>query len=230
MEIDNLSKKIGVSFKNKALFENAFVHRSFLNENKSSDLESNERLEFLGDAVLELAVTKQLYRKYNSKNEGELTSLRSALVKGKTLSQVADLLGFGDYLLLSEGEKNGSEKAKSLILANCMEAVIGAIYLDQGIGEAEKFIDKFIVGPNLDKIVDEKLYIDPKSEYQEVMQEKFRETPKYELIEEDGPDHDKKFVCGVKIAGEIKATGTGRSKSQAEQDAAQNALDKLKKQ
>jgi len=111
-----------------------------------------------------------------------------------------------------------------------MEAVIGAIYLDQGIGEAEKFIDKFIVGPNLDKIVDEKLYIDPKSEYQEVMQEKFRETPKYELIEEDGPDHDKKFVCGVKIAGEIKATGTGRSKSQAEQDAAQNALDKLKKQ
>lgn len=230
MKINNLLEKIGVDFKNKALFENAFIHRSFLNENRSSELESNERLEFLGDAVLELAVTKQLYKKYDSKNEGELTSLRSALVKGKTLSQVAEKLGFGDYLMLSEGEKNGSEKAKSLILANCMEAVIGAIFLDQGIEEAEKFINKFIIEPNLEKILDEKLYIDPKSEYQEIMQEKFRETPKYELIEEDGPDHDKKFVCGVKIAGEIKATGTGRSKSQAEQDAAQNALEKLKKQ
>lgn len=232
MTIKNISEiedKIGISFSNAETLENAFVHRSFLNENRSSGLESNERLEFLGDAVLELAVTKQLYNKFTDKSEGELTAIRSALVKGKTLSELSASLGFVEYLLLSEGEKNGSEKAKSLILANCMEAVIGAIYIDKGFEEAEKFVNKFLTLKYLDNIIDNKLYIDPKSEYQEIIQEKYRETPKYELIEEDGPDHDKKFVCGVRVGGELTATGTGCSKSRAEQDAAQNALEKLTK-
>lgn len=232
MTIKNISEiedKIGISFSNAETLENAFVHRSFLNENRSSGLESNERLEFLGDAVLELAVTKQLYNKFTDKSEGELTAIRSALVKGKTLSELSASLGFVEYLLLSEGEKNGSEKAKSLILANCMEAVIGAIYIDKGFEEAEKFVNKFLTLKYLDNIIDNKLYIDPKSEYQEIIQEKYRETPKYELIEEDGPDHDKKFVCGVRVGEELIATGAGCSKSRAEQNAAQNALEKLTK-
>lgn len=223
----DLSKKIGVNFRDINILENAFVHRSYLNENRSAGLNNNERLEFLGDAVLELVVTKFLFDKYPDKSEGELTALRSALVRGKTLSEVSASLGFEEYLLLSEGEKNGSQKARSLILANCMEAVIGAIYLDSGYDTASIFIERQLIDKNLENILSEKLYIDPKTEYQEIIQERSKETPKYELIEENGPDHDKKFVCGVKVGGKIIATGIGRSKSQAEQDAASNALQKL---
>lgn len=223
-EFRKLGERIGANFNDIEILKSAFVHRSYLNENKSAGLRSNERLEFLGDAVLELVVTDFLYKKYTDKPEGELTAIRSALVKGKTLSEVSSSLGFGEFLLLSEGEKEGSDKAKSLILANCMEAVIGALYLDSGIKDVKSFIENHIIKNNLDNILEKKLYIDPKSEYQEVIQEKYKETPKYELISEDGPDHDKKFVCGVRVGGKIVAKGSGRSKNSAEQDAAKNAL------
>lgn len=227
--VEQLARNIDVKFSNLDLLKNAFIHRSFLNENKNFGMESNERLEFLGDAVLELAVTRSLYNKFSDKNEGELTAIRSALVKGKMLSEVAKKLSFDNYLLLSEGEKRGSEKAKSLIMANCVEAVIGAIYIDSGFEKAEKFIETNIISAYLENILSNKLYIDPKSEYQEIIQEKFKETPKYEMISEEGPDHDKRFVCGVRVAGEIRAKGEGRSKNQAEQNAASNALEELRK-
>lgn len=227
-KISDLEKKLSISFRNRDLLENAFIHRSFLNENKAAGFSSNERLEFLGDAVLELAVTNFLYDKFPEKNEGELTALRSALVKGKTLSDIAKRLNFDDYLLLSEGERRGSEAARSLILANSMEAVIGAIYIDLGFDEAEKFIKDNIVSTNLENILNEELYIDPKSKYQELIQELYKETPRYETISEEGPDHDKKFICGVRVGSEIKAKGEGRSKNQAEQNAAKNALNELK--
>ena len=222
IKIKELEKKLGFEFNDFDLLENAFIHRSYLNENGNSELSSNERLEFLGDAVLELSVTDYLYKHFE-KPEGELTSLRSALVRGKNLSRIASNLGFYNCLYLSEGEKKGSEKAKNLILANCFEAVIGAIYLDLGFGVASDFINKEVTS-NIDEIIQEKLYIDSKSQYQEIVQDKIKLTPRYEVIEEEGPDHAREFTAGVFVGEKMIASGKGLSKSQAEQDAAQNAL------
>ena len=219
------AKKLNLNFKNIKVLENAFVHRSYLNENPSFELQSNERLEFLGDAVLELVITEYLFRKFQ-KNEGELTALRSALVRGKNLSEIAQHLGVSDYLYLSAGEKIGSEKSKSLIYANCLEAIIGAIYLDQGLTAAKKFVEKYIT-VTIKKIIHERLYLDPKSEFQEKVQEKFKITPIYKVIQESGPDHNKEFISGVFIDKNMVASGYGSSKNLAEQDAAQRALDEL---
>lgn len=219
-----LEKKLNINFKNKNLLKQAFVHKSFLNENPDFGLDHNERLEFLGDAVLELAVTEYLYDNYPNP-EGELTNWRSALVKGETLSDVSDKLGFNDYLYLSRGEAKGNGRARQLILANTFEAVIGAIYLDQGMEGAEKFIKHQIL-VLLPEILKSELHVDPKSKFQEIAQEKTGITPQYKALKEEGPDHDKTFTVGVFLGEKKMGEGTGPSKQSAEIQAAEQALTK----
>ena len=194
-----------------------------MNENPSLGLEQNERLEFLGDAVLELVTTEYLYKKYPDKHEGELTALRAALVNTNTLSVTAGDLGLNDFLLLSKGEEKDIGKARQYILADTLEALIGAIYLDQGYDAAYSFIEK-ILFPKLEEIIAKKLWIDAKSLFQERAQEVSGTTPSYELMKEWGPDHAKNFVVGVFLNKEKVAEGEGRSKQEAEQAAARNAL------
>ena len=219
-----LEKKLGITFKNKNLLKQAFVHRSFLNENPSFPLSDNERLEFLGDAVLELAVTEYLFQNYPNP-EGELTNWRSALVKGETLSDVSTKLRFSDYLYLSRGEAKGNGRARQLILANTFEAVIGAIYLDQGLDRTRSFIEHQIL-VRLPDILKKELHVDPKSKFQEIAQEKLGVTPIYKVLKEEGPDHDKKFTVGVFVGEKIMGQGTGSSKQSAEVQAAEQALTK----
>ena len=222
-ELEKLEKKIGIEFKNKDLIMQAFVHRSYLNEHKNFPLNHNERLEFLGDACLELIVTDYLYNKYPNP-EGELTNWRAALVRGTMISQVAKELKYDKYLLLSKGEQSSTGKAKDLIMANTFEAVLGAIYLDRGYKISEKFILKFLI-PHLDEIISKELYYDPKSRFQELVQEKTGITPIYKLEKEKGPDHDKVFTMGVYIDQNKVAEGNGLSKQNAEQEAARIAID-----
>ena len=219
----DLIKKIGIEFKDKAFLELAFVHRSYLNEHKDEDLNSNERLEFLGDAVLELISTEYLYKNHPEQTEGEMTNFRSALVQGKNLAHVARELELGQYLSLSHGEENSGGRDKNYLLANTLEALIGAIYLDRGFATAKTFILSFIVN-RLDEIIEKKLHIDPKSRFQEIAQEKMEVTPEYEVLEESGPDHNKKFETGVFIDGKLIAKGKGSSKQNAEEAAAKKAL------
>lgn len=213
----------GMVFKNKNLLREAFTHRSFLNEAKEKNLTHNERLEFLGDAVLELVVTDYLFRKYPDKAEGDLTAYRSGLVNANTLSNVAITLSLGDFLLLSKGEAKDKGKARQYILANTIEAVIGAIYLDQGYSVAEVFIAKNIL-PLIDEIVEKGLWQDAKSFFQEKAQDFYGVTPTYQVQEEIGPDHDKEFRVGVYVGSKMISDGKGRSKQEAEQAAAQKAL------
>jgi len=224
MDTQEFEKKIGIFFKNKSLIQQAFIHRSFINENRDKGLEHNERLEFLGDAVLELVVTDFLYKKYPKKPEGELTSLRSALVNTGTLSSVANGLGANDYLMLSKGESQDTGRARSFILANTFESIVGAIYLDQGYDAARGFIEKTIFHL-LDEIVENELWKDAKSRLQEIAQEKVSTTPNYRVLGETGPDHERSFTVGVHFADIKIAEGTGRSKQEAEQDAALKALE-----
>ena len=216
-------KKAGLDFKDKGLLKQAFVHRSYINENKGSGLVHNERLEFLGDAVLELVVTDFLYRKYPETAEGELTAFRSALVNATTCSGIATDLTINDFLLLSKGESKDTGRARQYILANALEAIIGAIYLDNGYDEAKIFIEKFFT-PLLDKVVQDKSWIDSKSLFQEKAQEFYGITPSYKTIKETGPDHDKKFTVGLYVGKEQISQGQGDSKQDAEQSAARNAL------
>ena len=224
-KINKLADKLDLKFKNPEVFENAFVHRSYLNENPHFKLDNNERLEFLGDAVLELAVTRFLFEKFN-KPEGELTLLRSALVKGKNLSQIASDLGVFECLYLSAGERKGSTRARELILANTLEAMIGAIYLDLGFERAEQFVQNY-VAEKIDEIVSVGAHIDAKSLFQEKIQEKLKITPNYKVLEEAGPDHNKVFTSGVFIGDEVVAKGQGPSRGRAEQEAAEAALKKM---
>ena len=218
-------KKIGIYFKNKDFLVHAFCHRSYLNENPDFYLGNNERLEFLGDAVLELIVTIYLYEKYPKKSEGELTNWRAALVNSKMLSEVSRELGFNDYLLLSCGEEKETGKARQCILANTFEAFIGALYLDQGYESCEKFIEKCLIKEKLSSIIEQKLFRDAKSAFQEEAQEKVGITPVYDVIKEWGPDHEKRSVIGVFLNEEIIAKGEGSSKQEAEEVAAKNALE-----
>lgn len=224
-----IEKNIGASFKNEKLLKQAFVHRSYINENKNAGVEHNERIEFLGDAVLELVVTNYLYENYPKSTEGELTNFRSALVRGETISEIATKLGFNDYLYLSRGESQSTGRARQLILANCFEAVVGAIYLDQGYEKAKEFILKFLIQPKLPEILDKELHRDPKSIFQELVQEKECFTPQYKLISEEGPDHDKIFTMGAYIKDKLVGKGAGPSKQSAEINAAEDALKKYKK-
>ncbi len=221
-DLSNLEETLGIKFKNKNLFEQSLIHRSYLNEHPDSSLTHNERLEFLGDAVLELIITKFLYKNFN-KPEGELTSLRSSLVNTKSLSETASKLEINNYLYLSKGESKSKGKAREVILANTLEAIIGTIYLDRGFIAAEKFIAKHLL-PRLDIILKQKLYKDPKSHFQEITQSKFKITPNYKVIEESGPDHNKKFIIGAYLQKKLIATGIGKSKQEAETNAAENAL------
>jgi len=218
-----LEKKLGLKFKKKDLLTQAFVHRSYLNENPDFALDQNERLEFLGDAVLELVITEHLYKEHPDKAEGELTNWRAALVNAKMLTQVAEELGFNDFLLLSRGETKELGKARQYILANTFEAVIGAIYLDLGYDSADKFIRQYLL-KRLPDIIQKKLYKDAKSHLQEEAQDKVGVTPMYKVLKEWGPDHKKKFTVGVYLKDDMVAEGQGYSKQEAEEDAAKAAL------
>jgi ribonuclease-3 len=219
-------KQIGMKFKNWHLLRTAFVHRSYLNEHKGSELEHNERLEFLGDAVLELVVTEYLYANYPNP-EGDLTNWRSALVKGNMLAKIAKELNMGEYLFLSHGEEKSGGREKDYLLANTFEAVIGVIYLELGYKKAKKFIEKFLL-VRLDEILKTGSHIDAKSKLQEIAQEKVGVTPNYELQHEEGPDHDKIFTMGAFIGDRMVGKGNGSSKQIAEQVAAEDALKRLK--
>src|ERR1035437_3441753 len=190
LDFSQFEQGIGITFKNKELLKQAFTHRSYLNEHRDGELVHNERLEFLGDAVLELIITEHLYGKYPDQNEGELTSYRSALVNAVTLSDIADKIHMNDYLLLSKGESKDTGRARQIILANTIEALIGAIFLDQGYEIAKYFISKNIFHL-IDDIVSDKAWMDAKSNFQEAAQENENTTPVYKTINEDGPDHDK---------------------------------------
>ena len=225
MDIVSLEDKIGVSFNDKNLLIQALTHRSYINENRGEKKEHNERLEFLGDAVLELATTHYLYSEFPDKNEGDLTAYRSALVNTQTLSNASDSLGLNDHLLLSKGESKDTGRARQYILADMFEAVIGAIYLDKGYDEAKKFIARNIF-PLLENIINEGLWIDAKSMFQEKAQEYVAKTPMYETVNEEGPDHDKHFTVGVFLGDEKVSEGRGKSKQEAEQEAARKGLQK----
>ena len=213
-----------MTFKNKALLKQAFTHRSYINENKAAGLEHNERMEFLGDAVLELVITDHLFNIMKESSEGEMTSLRSALVNADTCAQVSQALGVNDFLLLSKGEqKDNTGRARLYILANTLEALIGALYLDQGYEAAKDFIMKHIT-PILETIVRDGKWIDAKSLFQEKMQEFAGQTPAYKTIRESGPDHDKHFTVVVSVGSKVYGEGEGKSKQDAEQEAAKNAL------
>lgn len=226
MQIDfgNFQKKTSLSFNDMGLLTQAFVHRSYINENKQSGLSHNERLEFLGDAVLELVITDFLYKKYPDKKEGDLTAYRSSLVNADTCAEIAMKLGMGDYLLLSKGESKDTGRARQYILANALEALIGAIYLDQGYDAAKDFIEKNFT-PMIESIISAGSHVDAKSLFQEKAQEFDGITPAYKTVKESGPDHDKKFTVGVYVGKELVATGEGESKQDAEQMAAKKALE-----
>jgi len=222
MGLDILEKKIGVNFDNKDLLQHALVHSSYINENPGFRLSDNERLEFLGDAVLEMVVTEYLYQDYPNP-EGELTSWRSALVNTKMLSKVADKLGINDHLLLSRGEAKDTGRARQCILANAMEAIIGAVFLDQGYQKTAEFIEREIL-KELPEIIKQKLYRDPKSRFQEKAQDIISITPNYKVMKEWGPDHAKNFIVGVYLDKELVAEGEGVSKQEAQEEAAKAAL------
>lgn len=218
----DLQKKIGLKFKNLALYEQAFTHRSYLNEHPDAK-NHNERLEFLGDAVVELLVTQFLYDKFPDKPEGELTNLRAALVRRNTLSEVGKELGFEEYLRMSKGEARNDGKAKSIIISNAAEAFVGALFLDLGLPSVKKFIDKFLLH-HLEPIIADEAHIDAKSRFQEIIQEQQGATPHYKTEDVSGPDHDRNFVVGVYVDDKLIAKGEGKSKREAETHAAAAAL------
>jgi ribonuclease III len=223
-DLSTLEKILGTKFKKEDLLKQALIHRSYLNEHPALGMDHNERLEFLGDAVLELVVTENLYENYPNP-EGELTNWRAALVNAKMLCEIGRDLKLDDYLYLSRGEaKDKNQKARGYIIANAMEAIIGSIYLDRGWDEAKKFILKHVL-VKLPEILDKKLYIDAKSRFQEMAQDKVGITPSYQVISEAGPDHNKKFVIGVYLEEELVAQGIGTSKQEAQMDAAEKGLE-----
>jgi ribonuclease-3 len=222
-----LSERIGISFNDHLLYQTAFTHKSYLNEHRYVKRDHNERMEFLGDAVLELIVTEYLYKHYPHKAEGDLTNWRSALVRGENLAKLARGLNLGKYLFLSRGEENSGGRDKDYILANSFESLLGAIYLDHNYKIAKKFIyDHLLV--HLENILAKGLHIDAKSKFQELSQELLTVTPTYQCMKEEGPDHNKKFTMGAYLDGKLIAKGKGSSKQSAEQSAAQAALKAMK--
>jgi len=227
VELSKLEKNIGVTFKKQKLLKEAITHRSYVNENPSWGISNNERLEYLGDAVLELLVTEYLYAEYPGENEGQLTTLRAALVNYQMLARVAKEFNLEDFILLSRGEAKDTGKAREVIVANAFEALIGAVYLDGGYKSAAKIIQRFLL-PHLKEVIREGLYENVKGKLQEIVQERFKVTPTYKLIEEFGPDHQKHFRVGVYYDDKLIAEGEGTSKQEAETAAARAALEKEK--
>jgi ribonuclease-3 len=224
IDFSQFEKKTNIIFNDKKLLEQAFIHRSYINENSGSSISHNERLEFLGDAVLELVITEYLYIKYPNEDEGNLTAYRSSLVNSITIGQIAVELGMNEYLLLSKGEAKDIGKARGYILANTYEAYIGAVYLDRGYEVVKKFIADTLFN-KIETIVAKKLWRDPKSLVQEKSQEHVNVTPSYKVLNEIGPDHDKYFTIGIFFGETLIAEGKGKSKQEAEQMAAQKALE-----
>ncbi|OGL82769.1 ribonuclease III [Candidatus Uhrbacteria bacterium RIFCSPLOWO2_01_FULL_53_9] len=223
-DLSNMEKALGVTFQNIDTLRQALVHRSYLNEHTSFPLDHNERLEFLGDAVLELVVTEYLYLNYPNP-EGEMTNWRAALVNGQQLANIASKLFVEDFLYMSRGErKDRDSKARRYILANAMEAIIGAMYLDRGWDVAKEFVTRAVLSL-LPEILEKKLYIDPKSRFQESAQEHTGITPTYRVHSEEGPDHEKVFTVGVYLEKERVAEGVGTSKQEAQVDAAEKAIE-----
>jgi ribonuclease-3 len=223
LDIEVLQDLLKVIFKDTTLLLSAITHRSYLNEHRDATWDHNERLEFLGDAVLELVVTDFLFAKYPEKPEGELTAVRAALVNTNSLCNASEILGINKFLLMSKGESKDEGRARQYILANVFEACIGAIYLDQGYEAARNFIAERLFA-NTEKIVEKRLWQDAKSRFQELAQERASITPTYETLSQDGPDHDRVFTVGVFLRHEKVAEGKGRSKQEAEQQAAQMAV------
>ena len=225
-DLFSLQQRLKVEFKNQDLLRQAMVHRSYLNEHADFPFEHNERLEFLGDAVLELVVTEYLFKNFPKEPEGELTNWRASLVNAKMLSVIAEELSIEENLYLSKGEsKDKNSKARQFILADAVEAIIGAMYMDTGMAVAKEFIERVIV-TKLDNILKNELYFDPKSKFQEISQEKFGITPHYEVLKEEGPDHAKTFDVGLYIADEQISIGIGSSKQEAQVAAAKKGLEK----
>ncbi|MCH8518222.1 ribonuclease III [Candidatus Gracilibacteria bacterium] len=225
-KIQRLLEQIQITTENYSLYILACIHRSIVNERASYAPEHNERLEFLGDAVLELSITELLYTTFPDKTEGELTDIRSALVRGRNLALIARKLELGSYLLLGNGEEKSGGRESDYILANTLEAIIGAIYLDKGYGESHSFITSFIF-PSLQDILDKRLYKDYKTLFQEESQAKFDITPRYEVLDESGPDHDKVFIVGAYLGEKLYGKGSGSSKKKAQEKAAENAFNSL---
>lgn len=224
--IEFSKQKLGFEFRDIQLLITALTHRSYVNEHKKTVTEHNERLEFLGDAVLELITSDFLYQNYDE-TEGVMTTWRSALVRTESIAEAGLKLGYESLIRLSKGEKHGKERARNVIIADCFEAVTGAIYLDQGYRAAEKFVHDNILA-KIDDILKNEMWRDAKSHLQEISQKAYGMTPMYRLLKEDGPDHDKMFTLGVFVNGELMGTGRGHSKQQAQVEAAAKALEKYK--
>lgn len=223
MNLNDLEKKIGVKFNDVSLLQRALIHRSYVNEHKEEVDANNERLEFLGDAVLELITSDYLFRTYTNRAEGDLTSFRSAIVKTESLAQAARKLGYGEYLLLSVGEQETGGRDKDYLLANTYEAILGAIYIDQGYDSCKKLVYETLL-PKLEDIVKNRSDIDSKTKIQELTQSIYKVTPVYEVLKEQGPDHDKTFTVVVKVEDRIIGEGIGSSKQKAEEQAATSGI------
>lgn len=224
VDLKKLQTLLNVKFCDTKILLSAITHRSYLNEHRDADWDHNERLEFLGDAVLELVVTDYLFHKYKEKPEGELTAVRAALVNTVSLSSASEKMGVNDFLLMSKGEAKDMGRARQYILANAFEACIGAIYVDQGYDSAQDFIAERLF-PKTEEIVRKRLWQDAKSRFQEVSQEQVSVTPTYKTTSQEGPDHDRVFTVGVFLNKELVAEGKGRSKQEAEQQAAEHAIE-----
>jgi len=227
-KLNDLSKKIKLNFKNKDLLVNAFIHRSYLNEHKNFYLPSNERLEFLGDSVLSLITSVYLFKKFPYLKEGDYTEIKSAIVKTESLAASASILGVNEYLMLSKGEEKSGGRNNKNILADCFEALIGAIFLDSNFEKAYEFVCQFLFKDKLDDIVKNKQYLPSKSQLQEIIQAKYKTTPQYKVLEQSGPEHKRTFKVGVFFAGKKLGIGTASSKKEAEEEAAKKAFENLK--
>ncbi|MCL5733401.1 MAG: ribonuclease III [Patescibacteria group bacterium] len=227
VKLIEFAQQIGIKFNNTDLLLEALTHRSYINENPNWRLPHNERLEFLGDAVLELIISELLFKKFPDAAEGQMTLLRAALVNYQKLAEIANIINLKDFILMSRGEAKDSSRAKEVILANTMEAVIGAIYLDQGFLISKKFIEKSVFS-HIEEVLEKKSYKDAKSELQEIVQDKLKLTPNYKIISEEGPAHQRVFKSGVYFGEKMIAEGEGSSKQEAEIEAAKTALKQIK--
>lgn len=222
-KLESLETSLGVLFRDRALLKEALTHRSYLNEHPHWSPRHNERLEYLGDAVIELAISDSLYRSLPEASEGELTAVRAALVNFQSLARLASAIGLGPYIRMSKGEARDRGRAREVILANAMEAVVGAVYLDAGMAPVQTLVDTHLM-PLAEDILATKSYKDPKSALQEFVQERYRVTPTYRVLVEEGPPHQRTFTVGVYVDGALAGQGSGPSKQEAEVDAAKRAM------